>query len=397
MFTGKSVVNRRILKKGYIDETEYLGLYGMLNIAIAFAIPYNAKAKSIERFFATIEGQLIKTLPTYCGPDSGRRPEDLGDYLNSDQAQRDALSLEDFTALVDRFVCAYNGAAHTGQGMNGKSPREILATRTDFRALDEGVLDLLLRVWSGELTVSKNGILFRGLWFGQLDTNLLLHQGQRVRVAYNPDDLTWVDAYDARTWRHIARAGVAKMVAFGKGADDEALRQAQAHKAKARKIFKSYRDAERIADTDLVELTLATMEANARSEPVITHTPTLRPVVTPLDGQVERVRQAHIKRDARKAAEAGMDLETLKNHPNRKWAAREWLKIMLDGNPEGIEKKKIDWAAKRDGITLGTLRNAKDDLGIVSRKKNGKGGAWVWILPVQQEQTKEPTHNIGVA
>jgi putative transposase len=62
MWTGTTKKKRKALKKGYLDEKRIAGLYGKLGINVSFAIPYNAKAKPIERFFATLDDQFVRTM-----------------------------------------------------------------------------------------------------------------------------------------------------------------------------------------------------------------------------------------------------------------------------------------------------------------------------------------------
>lgn len=77
LFTGTTKKIRKALSKGYIDEKMLAGIYAMMDISVSFAIPYNAKAKRIERLFATIDSQFTATFDLYCGEDAKRKPEDL--------------------------------------------------------------------------------------------------------------------------------------------------------------------------------------------------------------------------------------------------------------------------------------------------------------------------------
>jgi hypothetical protein len=46
----------------------------------------------------------------------------------------------------------------------------------------------------------------------------------------------------------------------------------------------------------------------------------------------------------------------------------------------------VEAAAMAEGIKLDTLKNAKADLGVRSRKRDGRGGAWLWFLPGREEE-----------
>ncbi len=96
--------------------------------------------------------------------------------------------------------------------------------------MKEGVLDLLMRVWSGERIVGKNGVQVKGLWFGQYNTELMGLQGRKVRVSYDPDDLRQVYVYDAESWRFITIAEQAKLIAYGRVGEKD-LREATGYGA----------------------------------------------------------------------------------------------------------------------------------------------------------------------
>ena len=63
-----------------------------------------------------------------------------------------------------------------------------------------------MRVWSKEIKVGKNGVLVKGLRYGQYDTELLMNQGRMVRAAYDPDDMGKIWVYDAKTLKLITVA-----------------------------------------------------------------------------------------------------------------------------------------------------------------------------------------------
>jgi len=64
--------------------------------------------------------------------------------------------------------------------------------------------------------------------------------------------------------------------------------------------------------------------------------------------------------------------------PLRKFAGN-WLRQQLSDGSKS--QGTLEIAAERDGITLRTLKRARFDLGIISRK-DGMHGCWFWSLPV---------------
>jgi putative transposase len=306
LWTGTHLTRNKALARGYIDKQWVTGLYAMMNVAVSFAIPYNPKGKAImERWFDTKDRQFTKTIQTYCGKDTARKPEDLRELLTSEEGICKSYSLEDFAVQFARYIEAYNNSAHTGEGMNGDSPAQVFNTRRSRRVLADGVLDLLMRVWSPELTVGKNGVKFKGLWYGQYDINLLAHQGRKVRVAYDPDDMRQVYVYDAITKRLIVIAEQARLISYGNRVDEEHLREAMSKRAKAKKAISQFSDANLIANMNLTDLAMRAMndavENSKELEPPMTST-SIRPVRTILDDQVREHKRLETIKAVRRAA-----------------------------------------------------------------------------------------------
>lgn len=56
------------------DFEEMAGLYARVGTAVAFAKPYNGRAKVVERFFRTVQDQLEFMMPSYCGDSIATKP-----------------------------------------------------------------------------------------------------------------------------------------------------------------------------------------------------------------------------------------------------------------------------------------------------------------------------------
>jgi transposase InsO family protein len=284
MFCGITKKQRRILKKGYIDESMVRGIYAMMGVSVSFSIPYHPQSKNIERFFDTFDRQFCTNFTTYCGKNAATKPEGLFDYLNTQAALHEAYSIETLEPLITKYIDAYNRTPHSA--LNGKAPLEVMESRETKRVCAPGVLDLLLRVWSPELTVGKNGVRFRGLLFGQFNFPLFEHQGKKVRCSYDPNDLRRIEVYDSTTMKFLCIAEQAEMVRYGAAATDEHLRVAMQQKARARKAIKDARGAQRVDRTALPDLAVRAMLDAAKPESKKRKTPRLRPAKTVLDGQV---------------------------------------------------------------------------------------------------------------
>jgi len=301
-WTGTTKMRRRAAAKGCIDEQLVTGIYAMMDIVVSFAQPYHPQAKPIERWFDTLDCQFTKTIPTYCGKDSDRKPEYLADMLKSDKAIAGAYDMAEFTELVDRYIEVYNNTAHTGAGMEGRSPAQVMVTRQSRRVLKTGVVDLLMQVWSKELVIGKNGIRFRGLWYGQYCHEILWNQGKKVRASYNPDDVSKLSVYDATNLQFICCAEQNQLIGYGP-VGEEYLRDGLRKQSQVLRSAKQYRKTQRDAFTDLPTLTIRAMQ-EAQQVEAAEAPATMKPVRTQLDGQVERVRAVGRQKAVRKAAGA---------------------------------------------------------------------------------------------
>lgn len=303
MWTGMTkLARKRILKAGYIEEDRVRGLYAMMNITVSFAIPYNAKAKSIERWFKTMDTQFTNTLPTYTGYSVATRPDDIFEYLKTDKAKRDALSLEAFTKLIDRYIEIYNASEHTGDGMDGRSPDEVFNLRTAKRSIDADSLMLLCAVWSRRMKVGKNGVRVKGLWYGYCDPALSAHQGKEVYCSYDPMDMSSVRVYDVN-YNYLCTAEMAEAVGYGHDIYESDVRAANRKIRHAKKIVRDSIPAARTAGLSVAHASLEAAKQRTRPAPPAA-TPAIRPVATPLDGQASKVKRTERMKQVRRAAGA---------------------------------------------------------------------------------------------
>lgn len=152
-----------------------------LQIEVTYVIPYNAKAKPIERFFRTAESQFGKMFPSYAGSDAKHRPENLKDLDIMEYP-----TLEDFIERHNRYVYEiYNETKHSGDSMYGKSPNQLYAELpfTIRRASKETLNFSLMRV-KGQCKVGRNGVTFKGVHF--YNDNFIEHFGKQVTARYDP-------------------------------------------------------------------------------------------------------------------------------------------------------------------------------------------------------------------
>lgn len=152
-----------------------------LQITTTYAIPYNAKAKPIERVFNTFEEQLGKKYPSYAGSNAKQRPEDLKD-LNV----TDVITLEKFIEQHNRYVYEiYNESSHSGDAMFHKSPNHMYSILPyTLRKASKDVLYFSLMRVKGVRVIGRNGITFNGTHF--YNDNCINYIGQKVVAKYDP-------------------------------------------------------------------------------------------------------------------------------------------------------------------------------------------------------------------
>jgi putative transposase len=150
------------------DAPAWQGILGELSIRVIWALPYAAWAKLIERFFGTMHNNFCKTFATYCGHHPGAKPDGIDDL----RAGRVWIDRKRGVALIDpsavptiaevreRFstwLQVYEGTAHRGDAMDGRSPMEVWNTATSLRKAGPDEL-LFLMHGRGLYKVSGNGI-----------------------------------------------------------------------------------------------------------------------------------------------------------------------------------------------------------------------------------------------
>jgi len=71
---GRAFKSKLFCKEVDLDFEEMTGLYARVGTAVMFAKPYNGRAKVVERFFKTIQGQVEFMMPSYCGDSIDTKP-----------------------------------------------------------------------------------------------------------------------------------------------------------------------------------------------------------------------------------------------------------------------------------------------------------------------------------
>ena len=218
--------------KARVDEERVNGIMHRLGITVHWSQAYHPQGKPVERFFGTVCDGFSKRFETYCGKDPQSRPEELNKRLREGTIRTPGL--EEVRDLFAAWAELYHNTTHSGAGMNGRTPAEAFTDNAIARrTAPPEILDLLL-MRTERVTVSRNGVRFRGVTYGQSNLELWQLQGQEVDIRVDPTDASRVFVQDV-DGRLICEARNTRL--YGVSHDD--IREGARRKAAARKLAKS--------------------------------------------------------------------------------------------------------------------------------------------------------------
>lgn len=252
----------RLLKQE--EQGRLRGIYEALQIDAHFALPYNAKAKPIERMFRRFEEQYCSQLPGYRGSHPKDRPENFAEEWKTGTV----LSLAEFERHFAQYLeQRYHADAHRGHGMNGRSPNEVFAQEHTVAgyASEEHLRLLLLKV-ADSRTYQRNGVKIFDAHYRVEPLQHVASVGKSFWVRYDQQDLSKVflyarsehqaenDVFMAEA-RRIERSGFQDAEAFAahkkeQKAIREQMRQGEQARRKAAGLDKPMPIHARLAMTD---------------------------------------------------------------------------------------------------------------------------------------------------
>lgn len=242
-----------------LDETKHrcVSVCAAVGVRARFCLPYEPGSKCIESWFATLHERFDKLYDSYCGRDPQHRPEDLYDRLRAGGVE--LPTLDRVRADFARYLEAFHGRPHSGDGMDGLSPREAFARcdpiprRTAPRALLEELLKRTVKV-----TVTRRGVRHNGVYYGQAEERLWPLRGREVLLALDPGHAEFVDVRDLEG-RPVCRAYQQRL----RGVDQADIREARRRQKQARKLVRAIGPAYRDAARDVVDLALESQAVHA--------------------------------------------------------------------------------------------------------------------------------------
>ncbi|MEF2965642.1 Mu transposase C-terminal domain-containing protein [Paenibacillus sp. M1] len=204
---------------------EQEGLFKSLEIGTRFALPYNAKAKPIERAFRTFSDRMSRYVLGFCGESPAERPHDL----NEKELFISGLTIDQVATLIEGYMKKYNNTPHAG--LNGMTPLEVYQSEERYR-LDmpqEEELDLLMMKSDKAAVTSGGDIKKFGVFFH--DDALYNLQGESVTVRYDPNRLD--ELYVYHNGKLHCKAQTKEMLSMF--ATEEQHKELQRRKAAARR------------------------------------------------------------------------------------------------------------------------------------------------------------------
>lgn len=228
--------NGKDYKSKYFSRDYPYSLVNTLGINAIYATKYHGQAKTVERFFGTMEMQFGRMWPTYCGKDAKQRPECMR-ISNKKIAEMAPRKDEFIAAFYDWLEKEYHNTPSRGQDMDGKAPNQVYTENLKIRRVvsDHDALRILCGNVE-ERTVQKNGILMLNNFY--YNDTLLHYVGQKVIALYDPANIDVMAIFDQEQ-NFICRAK-AKLVSPFRHTTEEAYQEAAKQKRAARKIVRDY-------------------------------------------------------------------------------------------------------------------------------------------------------------
>lgn len=168
-------------------------LVRQLGIGSIYATAYHGQAKTVERFFGTMEMQFGRMWNTYAGSDAKKRPECM--RVSNKKIAEIAPSMEEFVTAFFQWVQEYHNTPSRGNDMNGQTPQQVYNANLPCRRVvgDTDALRLLCGN-TVQRTVRKNGIeLLNNFYYND---KLLAYVGQKVTALYDPENIDIVAVFD---------------------------------------------------------------------------------------------------------------------------------------------------------------------------------------------------------
>jgi len=233
---GRPTRQRIIEDEGYVQS-----VFGQCEVKVHFTLPYSPNSKAqIERWFGTLEIQFGATFDTYCGGDNKDPRWKAAEKLAREHPEK-CPTVAEYSDLLGKYIEAYHVSPHSGNSMEGLSPAMAFERFDPIakKTTTDDVLDLLMMRPTRPVKVTRFGVRYRGIEYGQNDTQLFQLQGQDVLLRVDPQDASFVIVCDLEG-KPICRATNNSLALCGVTQDHVA--EGMKAKARARRLAREVRD-----------------------------------------------------------------------------------------------------------------------------------------------------------
>jgi len=188
-FKAEGIEYKNDIKPSLIE-----GIYGQLGIKVHWAIPYNAKTKTVERFFRSLRTEFSVWFRGYRGKNTMEKPEILAKQWRTG----DVMPFDDFKLAIEKWLEVEYSENRQHAGLGLRTPSQVFAeTRIEKRTIGDEELLWICSEYPRQVTVGRNGIyLFNDYyWSEKLACEYL---GKKVMVKYNDNDLSRIFVMDEK-------------------------------------------------------------------------------------------------------------------------------------------------------------------------------------------------------
>ncbi len=204
-------------------EDELAGVFYRAGTCPVWATPYNARAKSVERFFLTMQNSFERLISSFRGASIADKPAGLmrNEKWIQKMFEREPLTIEEFKQAFNWYVYEVYGK-NPHKGLNGRTPLEVFEegnkTIPAKRNITPADLNFLM-LSRDKRKISNKGINLHGLWFW--DERLVKHVGQLSFIQYDNMNLESILVFTEGKKKFICQAAQdTKMHPFYRLADD---------------------------------------------------------------------------------------------------------------------------------------------------------------------------------
>lgn len=238
-----------------LDPDSANSVLNILGIHKRRAKPYHGQSKPIERFFKTLEDRFGKCFYSYIGSDGKKRPEHMKKTNKELEKGPNVVSIDEYEKRLANYIKEYNLTPHSGNGMDKRTPDEVLYNSFEKPAQmisDEAVLKLLFGNRQ-ECKVSNVGVKVCSINF--MCEELVPLYGRKVIAIYDPNDLDKVYIY-TQDGKFVCQA-MAKLKSPFRTATEEDFKRAAKERKRVEKLLKEYEPKRRKDEADILFANIA--------------------------------------------------------------------------------------------------------------------------------------------